>query len=165
MGSAQSNDDINELQKEYDALIAKANGVLYSIEILKRKKGSPSQTTNGIVKHVDNNGYDSKLPNKAKIRYFLKKEQRFLHIREMATMANSIEPNISIVDFQAKFSPALSALKAEKKLINIKVGKSLVNTFWGSEKWLDSTGTVKEGYGHNPEYVDNKTKEDDDDGI
>lgn len=150
MQTEENNSAIQALEDEYNQLIQRADGIRVSIDILKRKQ-SNGQRNNGSDKPSE---YDSEASNKAKVWYFIKKYQRFLHIREMADMAHQVEPNVTSEDFLKRFSPALSALKKDEVLVNIKIGKSLVNTFWGSDKWLMNDGiSPKRGHEPNQEYV------------
>ncbi len=147
---------IQSLEDEYNQLIRKAEGLKNAIEILKKNSGKPMRQISSNTPAV----YDSGASNKAKILYFIKREQRFLHIRELAKMANELEPGVSVEDFQKRFSPALSVLRTEEKLTNTRVGKSLMNTFWGSVKWLTDDDTIKAGHEINEEYVTAHDKED-----
>jgi len=144
---------IQSLEEEINYHLSMADGLKNAVEILKKKRNGSAHT------HSAASDYDSDASNKGKIMYFLKRMQRFLHIRELAELAHEMEPRVSVEDFQKRFSPALSILKKEESVINIKIGKSLMNTFWGSSKWLNSEGTAKPEHEVNRKYVTEGAKD------
>jgi len=97
--------------------------------------------------------YDPKASFRTKIGYVITKEGRFLHVREIAKVIHDIEPSTSIKDLTKKISPAVSHLRRTGKIVKFKVGKSNVNSFWGSKSWLDDNGKPKEGREYNDEYI------------
>jgi hypothetical protein len=44
-------------------------------------------------------------------------------------------------------NPALNILKSKNAIVTHKIGKSNMNNFYGSTKWLDDSGNVK------PEHI------------
>jgi hypothetical protein len=154
-------DILEKLERDYADLISKASGIKQAIDAIKNQ-GVSIQTLNkveGSNAPLIQAWYDNNASNKVKIMNMLKHEHRFLHIREMAKIAGDHEPSVGADEFLKKFSPALSALKNEGRIVNIKAGKSLVNTFWGSNKWLDEHGEPKNGYKYNEEYVSGNNKD------
>ena len=91
-------------------------------------------------------GYDKKMTLRNKALFFIKKNNRFTHIREIGKMVKEREPNIDIDDFTKRLSPVLSRLKTDKILTNFKVGSSNRNVVWGSPKWLDADGKIFKEY-------------------
>lgn len=126
-------------------------------KIIESMTATISALESGFNINKDNN-YNPSWSLSEKIAFLFKRESRFLHNRELADLAHEIEPNISVNDFVSKFSPVLSRLKREGNLISIQIGKSLRNTFWGSDKWLDLDSKPKEGYEINEDYVIDKDK-------
>jgi hypothetical protein len=147
-----NNSAIQALEEEIKQLLSKVDGLKSAVEFLKKGKG----ITTGNPGKSD---YDPESSNKAKIMALLRKNQRFLHIREMAKLAHELEPLVSEEEFQKRFSPALSILRTEDAVVNTRVGKSLMNTFWGSAKWLTVEGEVKKGHEINTEYVKDSSKD------
>ncbi len=93
-------------------------------------------------------GYLPSLPTKQKIALILKSKKRFLHSREI--VGAIIEFDESIEDAESitnKVSQALSALKNEGVVVNVKINKQNINTFWGSPKWLDENDQI------NPQFI------------
>lgn len=143
-------DTIAQLEKQKTEWLKKVESIDITIETLKQSLGYTSVSLPSL--NGSNGGkaksekYDVKASHKAKIMFFLKAEQRFLHISEMAAMASSFEPNYSKDQWQERFSPALSALKKDGTLINVSAGKSYRNTFWGVAKWLGPDGKPLPSY-------------------
>ena len=138
------------LEKERDKHLEMAESLNKTINTMKEKF-----FTN---KPIKDKNYNSSWQISEKIAYFLKKEQRFLHNREISEMAHEQEPDIDMTDFITKFSSVLSRLKKEGQITSIQVGNSLRNTFWGNPGWLDEDGKVKEGHEIKEEYVFDKDK-------
>ena len=97
--------------------------------------------------------YNPNWSNLRKAHYFLQREGRFLHIREMSEMAHECEHNIGVAVFTRKFSSALANLKRQGKVVSYQHDKSLRNVFWGSPTWLDENKKIKRGYEFNKKYL------------
>jgi hypothetical protein len=146
-------DTISHLEKEKAEWLKKVESIEITIKTLRQSLGVPQNgATNGASKSASEN-YDKTWSHKNKILFFLKSEQRFLHITEMAQLAHAFEPGTRVDGWQNKISPALSALKKEGKVVNITEGKSLRNTFWGSPKWLGNDGQVISGHEFNRDLL------------
>lgn len=98
-------------------------------------------------------GYNRKSSLRKKVAFIFSQENRFLHARQIAEYLHEHEPKISITDFRNQLSPALGFLRRNKVIDNVKVGKSNVNIFWGSVKWLDKDGNILEGHGYDKNQV------------
>ena len=46
-------------------------------------------------------------------------------------------------------------------IINITIGSSNANTFWGSSNWIDEKGNVKPAYMYNEKYLTGSKSDDD----
>lgn len=147
-------DTIAHLEKEKSEWLKKVESIEITIQTLKQSLGFSQNATNGVngAHKGQQEGYDVTGSNKSKIQFFLKKEQRFLHITEMSALAHAFEPKISVDEWQMKISPALTALKKDGKIINVSGGKGYRNTFWGVPKWVDN-GLIIKGHEFNQELV------------
>lgn len=131
---------IESLKKKRDDIQGKLKSIDETIELLESEQ-------------VDNSdGYDSSWQLTEKIEFFLQKEKRFLYNKELASFANAREPKVSINDFSNKFSAVLSRLKNDNQIENVRIGKSLRTTVWGSPKWLDESGKILKDYLPSKEY-------------
>lgn len=95
-------------------------------------------------------GYDINDSLVKKLFFILNEKQRFLHNREIAEYINNLEPDNSIEDIISKLSPILSRFKNENELVNVRDGLSNIYVYWGSPKWLDESGKIKEEHKYIP---------------
>lgn len=100
-----------------------------------------------------NDGYDLKDAWVDKIAYFINREKRFLHSREMQEMLNEKEPVLDKPTLQKRVSSALNRLRGEGIAVGVKVGKTNHGVFWGSPNWLDENGNPKKEYQYNKNYL------------
>jgi len=151
MSTDQQQTLVKLLVKERDAYLAKANSISQTIEILEQSM------TRSILKadtpKIVNDDYNTDMSIKNKILFFFKQEQRFMHARKLAELANAREPSITVKKFSSRFSTILSTLKREGKLVKYVINKQNNNTFWGSPKWLDSHGQILSEYKYDEKYV------------
>ena len=89
----------------------------------------------------------------SKFLFLLKMEDRFLHFREAGEL---------IVRLDGEGDPKLVGRKLSSSTLKLKKGGVIVkyqasqqnrDTFWGSPKWLNEDGSIKEGHGYNEEYL------------
>jgi hypothetical protein len=151
MSTDQQHTLIKLLEKERDDYITKVNSITQTIEILKQSVPKHTEDPQSSSDLMDD--YDSSLSLKNKILFFFKQEQRFLHSRQLAELANVREPSTSVKQFSAKFSSILSALKKEGKLVKYVINHQNNNTFWGSPKWMDEKGEILSQFMYNKKYV------------
>lgn len=104
----------------------------------------------------ENDDYDHKAAWVDKIAFFLNKEKRFLHSRELQQMIDDHEPGLDKATLQRRVSSALARLKKEKSAVNYKAGKTNHSVFWGSPNWLDEDGKPKKGHEFNADYLNEK---------
>ena len=99
--------------------------------------------------------YNKQETFKERVASVIRMENRFIHVREIARIIHSLEPDIPESVLIKKISPALTVLKAAKgsNLINIVVGKSNLNSFWGSRSWLDESGNPKKEHMYNEDEL------------
>ncbi len=150
MSEQNKKDLLQVLKEQRKELQRKIDSIDQTIQILEEEF-----TKNSFFKNTSADDYDPTFTLKSKVLYFIKREQRFLHNREISKMAHEKEPNIPYKDFIKKFSSILSVLKRDGKLTNIIVDDALQNVFWGSPKWLDENGKPKKGFEYNPEMLIN----------
>jgi hypothetical protein len=157
------------LEKERESLLSKLNHIEQTI--LVYKEGRVHETSLGNILsaatmahkktlfnthaayaypvHLEKYaGYDTGQPIRDKIITIITAEGRFLHVREIATIAHKLEWHIPIGEFIKKISPALSNLKKipGSPIVSKVVDKLHFNTFWGSKNWLDENGEIKRDF-------------------
>ena len=86
---------------------------------------------------LEMDGYDVKWSMKNKLSYILKKEGKFLHIRQIAKYLHQFEPKTSEKDFITKLYPAIAFLK-KNSLAKFSADSTNVNTFWGSKNCVET---------------------------
>lgn len=133
---------LNELKKERDILQSKIdaiNTVIKSYEASESKSDSnPSSIKQEIFGFPESGSYLEK------IIFIIKDSNRFLHNNEIAETL-SVYDKRNIADIKRRVSTVLSQAKSQvDTLVNVKYGKSIKNTFWGSKDWLDTNGKIKE---------------------
>jgi hypothetical protein len=130
------------LIKERDELLAKAS--LLNEIIAKYNTNDAMQDNNNIAIPFLSD-YNPSANLIAKVQYVLKTEDRFLHVREIASMIVNLEKGTENDEdnYVKKLSPLLSRLKRENKIANFKIGNSNTNIVWGSPKWIDDNGKIK----------------------
>lgn len=168
MTDQQKKEMLKMLLEQKAELLRQADAIAKTIDILENKISiNKLKVDNPESKEDSNAGYNQVKtkaniypedydPNMAiwrKITYLLKREQRFLHNREMAQMIAKIEPEINIGELVKRFSSVLSSMKAKKQIVNIVVNNNNRNTFWGVKKWLDEDGNPKPEHMYNEEYI------------
>lgn len=165
MSENQQTELLKLLEKERDEYLQKVKSLTDTIDIIRDKLGMSSEKppvteSKTSDKSQSDPDYDPKWSLKKKAVYFLKREQRFLHNREMSEMAHKLEPEVSTNDFTKKFSSILSMLKRDGQLTNIVVNDINRNTFWGVPKWLNEDGNIKKEHMYNDEYLIDSVKKD-----
>ena len=86
----------------------------------------------------------SKLNLKSKTLFAIRELNRFVKNKEIAQYLNEQEPNVSVKEFITALSGPLFALKKEERIHKITLGTGNSNVYWGSAKWLNEDGTVKQ---------------------
>jgi hypothetical protein len=83
--------------------------------------------------------------NKEKAIAILKAEGKFLHMRQIAKIAQSLESTADPEVVKAKVAQGMYALaKLENAPVIVKViGASKTNAFWGSKNWVNDKGEIK----------------------
>lgn len=144
----ENNAAILELEKAKADLLQKVAQIDTTINTLISMAGF--YNGNGVaVPSVD---YNKKDTLKKKVAFVIKRENRFLHVREIAKFLHELERNVSVDDFMQKLTGAITSLKRDEVIIKLKVGLSNQNTFWGSKNWIEN-GKPKNGYEPNESYL------------
>jgi hypothetical protein len=153
---------IRLLEKEKQSLLDKVKSIDNTILIIRQSNTGDDDSFNttsknepqeNLVPEKSLSDYESSFSLKKKALYFLRRENRFLHNREFVELINNAEPSLEEPNLHRKISSTLSQLKREGKVINIVVGKSLRNTFWGAPKWQDENKNIIKGYEYKEEYL------------
>jgi hypothetical protein len=110
--------------------------------------GSISESANVIP-----NGYNKNATLKNKVAFIIKRENRFIHVREISKLIHDIDPFAPVDDIVKKLSPIMSSLQTKDIIVKIKTGSANINTFWGSKNWLDENGNPIPGHEYNKEYI------------
>lgn len=93
-----------------------------------------------------------------KLLYTLKKNQRFMKIREMAEYLVDIIGG-DTDDLVKQLSRRTGELKEINKIVKFQGVGGKKNTFWGSPNWLSEDGSIKEDYLYNEGLVKSKKGE------
>lgn len=149
---------IKVLQDQRDSILQKLHSLEQTIELLRQmpmngKEGANSDNqrynegsfNNPVVAFGKYTEYDPSSSLKNRMLAIIKAENRFLHNREIAGIAHSLEPEAGDLEtWVGRVSATLSSLKkSNPNLVNIKIGTSSLNYFWGSKSWLDDKGEIK----------------------
>ncbi len=144
----------DELMKEIEILNSSIDSLRQKSEKSVLKEVSENRQIEHSYKSTNLRGYDKGAPLAQKLAFFLNREKRFLHFREVAEMVvfseNSKEdPSI----LARKMSSATQSLKKNGTIVKYQHGSQNRNSFWGIPKWLDDNGNIKEEYSFNEEYL------------
>jgi hypothetical protein len=119
--------------------------------------GKSEVSKNEIVKTIDESDYDAEWTVANKFLYLLKKHNRFLHFREAADIIAAIERGDS-KKITSQLSTGTSSLKKNGNIVKYVASSSNTDTFWGSPKWLDENGKIKQGHEINTDYLTKSSK-------
>jgi hypothetical protein len=154
-----NNNIIEELERVKEELLEKAKHIDITINTLKtmsfnsdnklnEKMINEKQLINKVEGYED---FDSTMSFRNKVMFIIKKENRFVHSREISEILKKIEPTDE--DLTRKVSVALSYFRQKNAISKIKIGNSNINTFWGSDKWLDENKNPKKEHTYNEKYL------------
>lgn len=169
-----TNNTIKELEALQKELLDKAAQVGETIATMRMLSSLPlvngHKSANGHAVALHSSLQGSDLPDnykdynkdattRSKLALVLRKENRFLHIRQIAEILHGLEPAISAKDFVSKLYPAVAELKKQGTLVKYNVGGSNINSFWGSKNWLDGEGNPKPEHKYDEDQLTAFTKE------
>ncbi len=142
-----------ELKKRRSEVMAE----LEAIDVLL-KGSNPGPTPNVVQKEnapipsdLTKELKDATIPQKFLI--VLKENQRFMKIREIAQFIKNVVGG-NEDEWTMRLSRTTGKLKEMDKIKGYKVGNSNSNVFWGSPKWLDNEGEIKEKYKYKIEVIE-----------
>lgn len=151
--------ELEGLEYIINSLKLKSNNVIYKKEHIDKEKNTNSSTLS-IKGYTKNNS----LPKK--IAYFLKKEQRFLHFREIAEfIVNADGLDIDPAKYASKISSGSQTLKKKGLIVKYQVGTQNRNCFWGIPSWLNADGEIKNGHEFNKDYLSQSTNSENDNDL
>jgi hypothetical protein len=165
---------IRVLEKERTNLQLKLSLVNQAIEAYRQKSMEAGEIQKTLFIHNNNDAdnpaqliidkyytYDSSQPIRKKILHIIARENRFLHVREIAAIASNLEGGLPVSTLIKKISPALCVLKAspDSNIISVAIANSHFNTFWGSRNWLDKDGNIQAVHMYNESQLSGFKKE------
>lgn len=145
---------LEELKKEQNKLTEELQSIRNSIRILERslKDEDKQDSKNGMMNlNLNYEDYQASWSLKTKVKYFIQKERRFLHNRELIDLIQTRESNLKLKTRQV--STVLSKLKSINKIVSYKFDANNKNCFWGAPSWLDSEGKIKPEHKYNEDYL------------
>lgn len=154
-------DTIRQLEENKMQLLERVKQIDITIETLKAMssfnqpnglsyQNGSTPLPNAVGRYTE---YDPKANMKSKLALVLKKENRFLNIRQIADILHKHEPKIDAKDFITKLYPPIADLKKSNTIVKFAVGDSNINTFWGSKNWLNEDGTIKDEHKYDEDAV------------
>ena len=150
MGKNTSSPELSKLLQERDNLTKKIDAIDFAISIIQNQTSSSFKSSSVVEGkanlRLSSNDYDPNWSMTKKALFILKKNRRFMHNREISEIAHNYEPDKSVEDFISQFSRALFRLSKEENrpVTNVKPDSNRRNTFWGSPKWQNEDGSIKE---------------------
>lgn len=99
--------------------------------------------------------YKEKDTFQSKFLAILREQDRFLHINEIAKIANEYEPSYSLLEIKSKMGSAKNNLISKGSIMKYALEtNSNLNTFYGFQDWItDGIPTTEHKY--NEDYVSN----------
>jgi hypothetical protein len=142
----ENNSTIQELLKIKEDLLNKIKQIDITIDTIKMMgvgvvNNTNSSNLNASVPSPE--GYNASDTLRQKVAFVIKREGRFLHVREISNYIHQLEPKFSIPDIMQKLTPTISNLRNAGKLVKLQIGSSNQNCFWGSPNWLNADKTAK----------------------
>lgn len=148
------------LEQERTQLLDKLHSLDLTILTLKQSSAYPEQYSAGRQHSELTNGHKAAeqstkgrykdypkgdRDNRDKVKIILKTENRFLHMRELVSIAQELEPHVDHDVVKRRIQQAVYSLKAldPSPIISISVNNNNQNVFWGSKKWVTDKGEVK----------------------
>lgn len=99
--------------------------------------------------------FDEKTSVKSKVLLVLRREERFMHVREIAKIFRYLGYGKSMQHIIRSISPALSVMKKEVifGVVCVEAENSQLNTFWGLKDWMDAEGKILPEYSYNQKEI------------
>jgi hypothetical protein len=115
--------------------------------------------TNSSIFDSSDSEYKTDWSLRGKFQYLLKREQRFLHFREVADLIVKIDGSGKVGEIVAGLSSATIALKKSGQIVKYQPTNRNRETFWGISKWFDESGKVKPENEINEQYLLSSSKD------
>jgi len=136
---------ISDLEVMLFSLHPSAKGLYEAIETIK---GFNTPNEAGFIlkvpHHASKAKYDPKTNMRSKTLFALRELNRFVKNKEIAQYLHQQEPEISVKDFITALSGPIFYLKKEERIHKITIGTGNNNVYWGSLRWVNEDGTVKD---------------------
>lgn len=158
------------LEVEKDDLLKRVASLDHTILTLKQSLNFdvPSHHNgNGVVSKANGStlydqfkDYHKAKGNKDRAIAILRGAGKFLHMRQIVKIAQSLEPQEKPEAVKAKIQQGVYALRnlENSPIANISVGESRVNTFWGSKGWLNDKGEIKPEFMYDEKELSNSSE-------
>ena len=145
-----------ELSKQLrEELLQKRENALSFIEHVNAILGITSESSETPKVSPKNAPYKQNDTFQRKFSSILREQGRFLHINEIAKIANEYEPSYTFEDIKQKMASAKNNLISKGAVVKYALeNNSNLNTFYGFEEWKKD-GVLIEGYRYNEDYVSN----------
>ena len=147
---SKKQDILNKAQQD----VAQIDSTIHTLKYLSSSftgvSNQESEDSDFLSKYA---GYKKEWIMRDKIKFILKTESKFLHLRQIGQILHKLEPKTSIEDHIARCYTPMGQLKKENTVYKFSVGSANVNTFWGSVNWVSGTGEIKEGYKYDEDQI------------
>ena len=141
-------------QAKEELLQKKANALSF-IEHVNAILGLPNESTTKVVNLTKNVPYKINDTFQKKFFSILKESNRFLHINEIAQLAQNYESNYTLDEAKSKMASAKNNLLAKNQIVKYSLdSNSNLNTFYGFKDWLQD-GKPKNEHKYSEEVVSN----------
>lgn len=145
-----------DLERQLSAELESVQAAIALLKGIKEEDESESglpKTGKGRVLEGDYSGYSGSWPIAKKFIFFLKKENRFLHVKEVAEKIGLLENVTDLKKLASSISSGTYGIKQQGILVKYQIKNQNKNTFWGFPEWMDKDGRIKKGYEYNKEYL------------
>jgi hypothetical protein len=125
------------------------------------RNGSDVEKQQNTTAYDKYKGYYEAKGNKERAIAILKAEGKFLHMRQIVKIAQSLEPTKNPDVVKGKIQQGVYALGnlENAPIINKVIGASKTNAFWGSKNWVDEKGEIKPEYMYDQDEVSSRKSE------
>ncbi len=149
---------IDELIKERAALQARIDSINQLLDMYDNIHVGQASFNKGSTA-MSGDKFPINAKTLSQIIFLIKQEGRFLHNSEIVELLMQNGVSKSKEDLKRRVSAVLSQAKTkgEGNLTNVRHGKSIQNTFWGSLSWLDANKKVIDKHLYIVKENDNNT--------
>lgn len=155
-------DTLRHLKAVEADLLKKLDGVRSAIRSFE--DGEEPETSKGVVDNSETSvlnttkipyadQFDTSWSLGHKFLFLLKMENRFLHFREAGELIVKLDGKGDTSSVARKLSSSTQKLKKEGTIVKHQATHQNRDTFWGSPKWLNEDGTIKDGHEYNKDFL------------